>query len=216
MKHVLQLKKQILLPTASLSKDSILEIVSYLLTGGATTLINYMIYLSLLHFKADYLAANTAAWVFAVAFAYVSNRTFVFRSRNRVGKELFSFVSLRFLTLLMENALLILLVQYCQFHPAASKIAVSFVTVAANYVICKCQIFRKPSGCLHADSEKNHAAAGPQMFRKSPGYLLADSAKSHAAARPQMFRKSPGYLLADSTKSHAAAEPQMFQKEELQ
>lgn len=130
------------------SKDSLQEAISYLLTGGATTLVNYVAYLALLHFKVGYLTANTVAWVFAVAFAYVSNRVFVFHSENQIGKELASFVSMRFLTLLMENLLLILFIQYFQFHPALSKIAVSFATVIANYIICKCQIFRKPAGYL--------------------------------------------------------------------
>ncbi len=142
MKNELQLKKPCLLPANSISKASIQEIASYLLTGGTTTLINYVIYLTLLHFKVNYLAANTIAWIFAVAFAYISNRTFVFHSKNQMGKELISFVSLRFLTLLLENALLILLIQHWLFHPAISKIAVSVFTVIANYMICKCQIFQ--------------------------------------------------------------------------
>lgn len=165
MKNELQFKKHRLLSATSISKDSIQEIVSYLLTGGATTLINYIIYLALLHFKANYLAANTIAWIFAVAFAYISNRTFVFRSKNQIGKELISFVSLRFLTLLMENAFLIFLIQYCQFHPALSKIAVSFVTVAANYVICKCQIFDKSTEYLRANPIESRTLAGQQTFQ---------------------------------------------------
>lgn len=147
MEKDLQGKLQTSAPPRS-SKDSIQEAVSYLLTGGATTLVNYVVYLSLLHFKVGYLAANTIAWVFAVAFAYITNRTFVFHSENQIGKELVSFVSMRFLTLLMENMLLALLIQHLKFHPALSKIAVSFTTVIANYVICKCQIFRRPARCL--------------------------------------------------------------------
>lgn len=165
MKNELQLTKHRLLPVNSLSKDSISEIISYLLTGGATTLINYIIYLTLLHFKVNYLAANTIAWIFAVAFAYIINRTFVFHSENQIGKELASFVSMRFLTLVIENALLILLIQYCQFHPAFSKIAVSFITVIANYAICKCQIFRKSTECLNANIINSRADAGQQVFQ---------------------------------------------------
>lgn len=149
MKKYFNLKNHRLL-NASASKHSLSEMFSYLLTGVATTLINYVVYLTLLHFKVDYLASNTIAWIFAVSFAYIANRRFVFRSENQIGKELVSFVSLRFLTLLTENLLLILFIQRCQIHPVLSKPAVSFVTVAANYVICKCQIFRKPAGYLNA------------------------------------------------------------------
>lgn len=131
-----------------LQSNSFRELFSYLLTGGATTLVNYAVYLTLLHTGAEYLTANTIAWVFAVGFAYVTNRKFVFHSGNQIGKELFSFVSLRFLTLITENLLLAFFIQSCQFRPVVSKIAVSFVTVAANYILCKCRIFQKPAPCL--------------------------------------------------------------------
>lgn len=130
--------------------NSFRELFSYLLTGGATTFVNYAVYLTLLHTNAEYLTANTIAWVFAVGFAYVTNRKFVFRSGNQIGKEMFSFVSMRFLTLITENLLLAFFIQSCQFRPVISKIAVSFVTVAANYVICKCHIFQKPASCVKA------------------------------------------------------------------
>lgn len=136
----------------SSKRQTLRELISYLLTGGATTLINYAVYLILLHFQADYLAANTIAWIFAVAFAYFSNRIFVFRSENQIGKELLSFVSLRFVTLLMENLLLFLFIRQFDFSPLISKIAVSFVTTAANYILCKCQIFQSSTGCLNPQS----------------------------------------------------------------
>lgn len=124
-------------------QKSLLETLRYLLTGGATTLVNYIVYLMLLGTHTDYLTANTIAWIFAVLFAYITNRIFVFHSENQIGKELVSFVSLRFLTLLLENLLLAFFIQQCNFHPMISKIAVSLVTIIGNYVICKCQIFQK-------------------------------------------------------------------------
>lgn len=141
----------------SSKKKTLRELISYLLTGSATTLINYAVYLILLHARADYLAANTIAWIFAVSFAYFSNRFFVFRSENQIGKELLSFVSLRFVTLLMENLLLFLLIRQFYFNPLISKIAVSFVTTAANYILCKCQIFRRSAECLSAQRRKEHS-----------------------------------------------------------
>lgn len=130
------------------------EIVSYILTGGATTFVNYVIYLTLLHFQVNYLWSNTIAWLFAVTFAYISNRIFVFRSENQVAKEMISFLSLRFLTLLLENLLLTLFIQWMELPPVLSKIGVSFITVAANYIICKCQIFQKPVKYTNTSSSK--------------------------------------------------------------
>ncbi len=122
------------------------ELFCYLINGVATTIVNYTIYLSLLHANVNYLTANCAAWVCAVLFAYISNRLFVFHSDNQIGAELVSFVSLRFLTLLLENALLVTLIQWLSLTPGISKILVSFVTVIGNYFFCKSQIFVKKKG----------------------------------------------------------------------
>lgn len=128
------------------SKIKLWELFCYLVNGVATTIVNYTIYLALLHGKVNYLTANTIAWICAVLFAYISNRIFVFHSDNQVSTELFSFVSMRFLTLVLENALLAALIQWLSFTPGTSKILVSFITVIGNYFFCKCQIFDKKKG----------------------------------------------------------------------
>ena len=93
--------------TYFLKKDSLRELLRYGITGAATTAVNYVVYLLLLYLNWNYLTANTIAWIFAVAFAYVVNRKMVFHSKNQILQEVFSFVSMRFLTLLLENALLL-------------------------------------------------------------------------------------------------------------
>lgn len=129
--------------TYFLKKDSLWELLRYGITGAATTAINYMVYLLLLYLKWNYLAANTIAWIFAVAFAYIVNRKMVFHSKNHVLQEAFSFVSMRFLTLLLENLLLFSFIQQLDFPPMLSKLGVSVATIIGNYVICKCHIFVK-------------------------------------------------------------------------
>lgn len=126
-----------------LNKTSVLELLRYGITGTATTGINYLAYTLLLCLDWNYLAANTIAWVFAVAFAYIANRRLVFRSENAIQKEVFSFVFLRFFTLLLENALLSVCIRLLSLHPLASKLLVSIFTVLGNYIICKCSIFTK-------------------------------------------------------------------------
>ncbi len=126
----------------NLHSDSLRELLCYFINGGATTLINYMVYLTLLHSNVHYMTANTAAWIVAVLFAYLTNRIFVFRSSHSIGKELISFVSLRFLTLLLENLLLVGLIQLLCIPQGISKILVSIFTVIGNYLFCKCHIFQ--------------------------------------------------------------------------
>lgn len=126
-----------------LSKNSLQELLRYGITGVATTAVNYLVYLLLLYLKLNYLTANTIAWLFAVAFAYIVNRRMVFHSSNQVLQEAFSFVSMRFFTLLLENLLLFCLIGQMNFPPLLSKLAVSIVTIIGNYIICKCHIFTK-------------------------------------------------------------------------
>lgn len=126
-----------------MNKESMLELLRYGITGTATTAVNYLVYSALLYLDWNYLAANTIAWVFAVTFAYFTNRRLVFRSENQIGKEILSFLSLRFLTLLLENSLLFVCIHLLSLHPMTSKLLVSVLTVLGNYIICKFSIFSK-------------------------------------------------------------------------
>ena len=119
------------------------ELITYLISGGITTGVNYLLYAGLLALHIPYLAANSIAWTGAVLTAYILNRRCVFHSHQPVAGELLSFAAMRFITLLIENILLWLLVS--RMHAAAfpAKILVSAVTVIENYVLCKFGIFKK-------------------------------------------------------------------------
>lgn len=128
------------------NKNSLQELLRYGITGAATTAVNYVVYL-LLYLNRNYLIANTIAWIFAVAFAYIINRRIVFHSKNQILQEALAFISMRFLTLLLENFLLFCFITQLDFPPLISKLAVSVVTIIGNYLICKCHIFTK--GAAH-------------------------------------------------------------------
>ena len=61
----------------------------------------------------DALTANIASWILAVAFAYVTNRTWVFGSSTNRGsdliKEITSFVGGRIATLVIEELILFIM-----------------------------------------------------------------------------------------------------------
>ena len=76
------------------------EILSYLIVSVLTTVVNYLVYLpvyNLLGWSAA--LSNAVAWVVAVAFAYLTNKPFVFRSHDWSAKtvipELTKFVGCR-------------------------------------------------------------------------------------------------------------------------
>lgn len=126
-----------------MKKESFQELLRYGITGASTTAVNYTIYILLVQMKCNYLIANTVAWIFAVAFAYITNRKMVFRSENGILQEFTSFTLMRLITLLIENLLLFFFIQLLSFSAPLSKLAVSVVTIVGNYVICKCHIFTK-------------------------------------------------------------------------
>lgn len=119
------------------------ELITYLISGGVTTGVNYLLYAGLLALHIPYLAANSAAWAGAVLTAYALNRQWVFHSKKHIAGELASFAALRFLTLLVENMLLWLLISRMDTAAFPAKLIVSVVTVVGNYVLCKFGIFRK-------------------------------------------------------------------------
>lgn len=118
------------------------EGVRYVIAGGMTTLVNYVIYLGLEAASVHYLAANTLAWCGAVVFAFFANRQMVFHGRGLLAKEFLQFASARILTLGLENLLLAALVQWMGMPAFFAKLFVSVVTVVLNYFLCKYGIFR--------------------------------------------------------------------------
>lgn len=99
------------------------RVFRYLITGGMTTAVNYVIYFGLFIAagrsvaggtggaadSAFSLAANSLAWLGAVIFAYFANRRFVFQSENSILHEFIQFALLRLVSLTVENILLYLL-----------------------------------------------------------------------------------------------------------
>ena len=118
------------------------------MTGGMTTGVNYIIYIGLMALSVNYLMANTIAWLGAVTFAYFANREVVFHSKGDRKQEFLQFFSLRAATLVIENLLLLLLVDFIGAGSLVSKILVSVITVVLNYFACKYSIF-KQGGVSH-------------------------------------------------------------------
>ncbi|MBQ8563185.1 MAG: GtrA family protein [Firmicutes bacterium] len=121
------------------------ETIRYLLTGGATTLVNYVIYIGTCGLGTHYLLSNVLAWCGAVVFAFWANRALVFHSAGRWQTEFLAFVSARLATLLLECLLLALLVQMLAAPDFFAKLMVSVVTIVANFLMCKYGVFREAS-----------------------------------------------------------------------
>jgi len=119
------------------------RLIKYGITGVLTTGVNYAVYFVLWQSGINYLDANAAAWIAAVIFSYFVNRQVVFHSENVWYKEMLSFFSLRFVTLLIETLLLFLAVDGLKASSAAAKIIISIITVLGNYIFCQKKVFTK-------------------------------------------------------------------------
>lgn len=130
------------------------EIVLYIVFGALTTLVNYLVFYPLVNLPGMKdsvswwtLVVNVIAWVAAVAFAYVTNKFFVFESKDKskktVFREIVSFVGARVASLLIEEAILALFVTVLHFNENLIKLIASVGTVIINYFFSKFVIFRK-------------------------------------------------------------------------
>lgn len=124
------------------------DILSYLFFGVLTTAVNYLVYLpcyNWLHLSAS--ISNVIAWVVAVAFAYVTNKPFVFKSHDwswkTVGPELTKFVGCRIGSGLLETAILFVTVDCLVWNGNVWKLVTSVLVVLLNYVASKLLVFRK-------------------------------------------------------------------------
>ena len=124
------------------------DILAYLFFGGLTTVVNYVVYLpcyNLLGISAT--VSNVIAWVVAVAFAFLTNKPFVFKShdwsKEVVWPELVKFVGCRIGSGLLETVFLFLTVDLLLCNGNVMKLITSVLVVILNYFGSKLLVFRK-------------------------------------------------------------------------
>ena len=124
------------------------DILSYLFFGVLTTVVNYLVYLpcyELLGLSASF--SNVIAWAAAVAFAYLTNKPWVFKShdwsRATVVPELTRFVGCRIGSGVLETAIIFLTVDLLCWNGVVMKLVTSVLVVVLNYIGSKLLVFRK-------------------------------------------------------------------------
>ena len=124
------------------------EVISYLFFGVLTTLINILSYVVLSKlFEVDYKLATTIAWVISVLFAFITNKIYVFNSKETnivlVAKEFSSFTIFRLLSYLMDLGVMVLMVEWLKTDDLIAKIVANVFVVIFNYFASKYVIFKK-------------------------------------------------------------------------
>ena len=139
------------------------EIILYVIMGAATTIVNWAVYalMTLIMntgakawgYDVDIFVSTLVAWIAGVAFAFVTNKVWVFESKSwkftLVMKELSLFVLARLATGFLEWFGTPALVKWglnqtlFGVKGSISKIVVSIAVVILNYVFSKLIIFKK-------------------------------------------------------------------------
>ncbi|WP_124066021.1 GtrA family protein [Clostridium sp. E02] len=123
------------------------EVISYLIFGVLTTVVNWVVYGAMIKSGIDYRIATAIAWLVSVLFAFGVNKIYVFQSYERrmeyVIKEMVSFTLCRVASGIMEMFLMVIMVSLLHMGEYISKVLVSIAVVIVNYIFSKCFIFRK-------------------------------------------------------------------------
>lgn len=138
------------------------ELVSYLVFGVLTTLVSIITFeaANLVLGQKLYLLSNIISWIFAVSFAYITNKLWVFESKSWavsvIKPEIIAFVAARLFSLLLEEAGLYLLIDVLSLGAFSadifgftitgtliSKLIMQVIVVIANYIFSKFIIFKK-------------------------------------------------------------------------
>lgn len=122
------------------------EVLLYLLFGGLTFVVSIASYVFFdVILAMNELVANVLSWIFAVSFAFVTNKIWVFGAPSRTVKEflkqVISFFGGRVATLAIEELILLVFVTLLMFPSVPVKVVAQVIVIVLNYVISKFFVF---------------------------------------------------------------------------
>lgn len=124
------------------------DLLPYVVCGALTTLVNWAVFVALYDAaRVNYMLAHVIAWCAAVAFAFFTNRRYVFHSARTGAKAILleggAFVLARLFSFGCETALLFLGVDVLKLETHLVKLAVMGTTMTLNYLTSKQIVFRE-------------------------------------------------------------------------
>ena len=122
------------------------EVLLYLLFGGLTTIVNIAVFFILRQFNVAMQISNMIAWILSVLFAFITNKLFVFESKNNTVienlKECVSFFGFRVLSLFFDMGCMHILIEILDVNELVSKILANILVIILNYIFSKLFIFK--------------------------------------------------------------------------
>ena len=121
------------------------EKLLYLFFGFLTTVISVAVFGFFTEvLRVDSLISNIISWIIAVAFAFVTNRRWVFsESGQPFIVDALNFYIARFATLIFEEAVILVFITILDFNTLVVKGASQIAVIILNYLISKFIVFKK-------------------------------------------------------------------------
>ena len=124
------------------------SIIRYAFFGVMTTIVNVAVY-SLFYevLSIGNILSTVVSWGLAVAFAFVTNKLFVFESRSwkvkSALKEVTNFILCRVGTGLVEVIMMYVFVDILSYNGTIMKLLTNIIVIILNYVASKLIIFQR-------------------------------------------------------------------------
>lgn len=122
--------------------------ILYAVFGVCTTLINwgaYYLCYSIIHIPN--VTSTIIAWIVAVAFAFITNKIWVFESKSFYGKtllyEIWTFIIARLVTGILDVIIMYFTVDVFTMNSTVWKLISNIIVIIINYIFSKLIIFRK-------------------------------------------------------------------------
>ena len=122
------------------------SVFSYLFFGALTTVVNILTYCLFYQVIAiGNIMSTIIAWLVAVAFAFVTNKLFVFERKTwdkGALKEAWQFLVCRVGTGVIEVGIMYIFVDLLAFNGMIMKLITNIIVVIVNYIASKLVIFK--------------------------------------------------------------------------
>ena len=126
------------------------EVIMYLIFGVLTTVVSLLVYYGCIYTflnpenAVQLQIANIISWIAGVAFAYITNRKFVFESNeaNQL-KEISKFVTSRLATLFLDMIIMFIGVTCLHGNDKIVKLISQVLVIIGNYIFSKLFVFKK-------------------------------------------------------------------------
>lgn len=120
------------------------EVFFYLVFGVLTTLVNIVSFAILTRLlSAGTVLSNVIAWFLSVLFAYVTNRRWVFQSKDgNLFREAAAFFSGRIGTGVLDTVVMFITVDLLGWNDMVMKVISNVIVVILNYIISKFFVFK--------------------------------------------------------------------------